>query len=605
MDERERPQGEIGRPPKEDDQQAGQDNGAGHVATHRIDRDGQEGAGHDAEQGVAHHGGRQQADHHQRRHQQQREQGDPAGHRLAGESTAILDEPQRPHRRGDQGLEHTNEPFQARDRPDDERHQGDINRRHEGKTQQGQQHHPQDQAQHGKTATGLTTAGQGIGQTAQGTRHAARAGFRRDVLGRADGAGGRERAEDRRQQGMTQPGDGEQRMGFPHQRLEDPLQGGPQQVVRDIVEHAVFGIAAGAEHPRAGLGFGLQHHRLQPLEQVGIGFHVLLGQLLPHPDRIRLGDVERELVHVIGQRHEPVEPTAGGHPALGLGLRGELGKRPLAGQVDHALDQALQPRGVVFGGDIQQTEAAPAGERAGGDGHALAQVGLALEDRLRQGLQFLAHRQRGDLMRGQQLLAKGFPGDLAVADQFLYPQGETIQPVDAGHALAKVDPLGRFPHREPPTDRLAQIIARPARGAFGDRSHRGGFGLEGDPVPRRSPRGDIVHDQLAHVGRQHRHGQLTGLGRRRFGVERGLGKLIDRLVPHRIGQAHAAEGDPQHQYLRQGHAVDHRHQQDHATHDPQRRPDGRALRAEGFPLVRGVQHRQDGLDEEQEAQHQQ
>ena len=208
-------------------------------------------------------------------------------------------------------------------------------------------------------------------------------------------------------------------------------------------------------------------------------------------------------------------------------------------------------------------------------------------------------------MRGQQLLAKGFPGDLAVADQFLYPQGETIQPVDAGHALAKVDPLGRFPHREPPTDRLAQIIARPARGAFGDRSHRGGFGLEGDPVPRRSPRGDIVHDQLAHVGRQHRHGQLTGLGRRRFGVERGLGKLIDRLIPHHIGQAHAAEGDPQHQYLRQGHAVDHRHQQDHATHDPQRRPDGRALRAEGFPLVRGVQHRQDRLDEEQEAQHQQ
>ena len=57
-------------------------------------------------------------------------------------------------------------------------------------------------------------------------------------------------------------------------------------------------------------------------------------RLLPYPDRIGLRDVQRQLVHVVSERHEAVKPAPRRQPALGLGLRGELGKRPLASEVD-------------------------------------------------------------------------------------------------------------------------------------------------------------------------------------------------------------------------------------------------------------------------------
>jgi len=154
--------------------------------------------GHQGEQGVADHGGRQQADHHQRGRQQQRQRASQPA--MASPSApAVLRNPP-PRSGGDQRLEHRlsqcRPPRSRRGRD-----QRQIDRRRQGEPSRARTR-GRGPCPGSKTPAFLTAAGHGVGQPPR-RRPAARAALGGEGLGRADRAGGRERGEHGCQQGMA------------------------------------------------------------------------------------------------------------------------------------------------------------------------------------------------------------------------------------------------------------------------------------------------------------------------------------------------------------------------------------------------------------------
>jgi hypothetical protein len=120
----------------------------------------------------------------------------------------------------------------------------------------------------------------------------------------------------------------------------------------------------------------------------------------------------------------------------------------------------------VFGGGIDQAQALPVGQTAGGIGHAFGQGALTLDDALGQGLEFLAQPQRRPFVRRHQRGGEGLAHVVGESEQPRYPVQEAVERVETGGALLGFDALMRFANDEAAAGRLAHAGHRPASAPF-------------------------------------------------------------------------------------------------------------------------------------------
>ena len=102
----------------------------------------------------------------------------------------------------------------------------------------------------------------------------------------------------------------------------------------------------------------------------------------------------------------------------------------------------------MFGGGIDQAQALPVAQAAGGIGHALRQGALTSDDALGQGFEFLAQPQRRPFVRRHQRGGEGCAHVVGESEQPRHPVQEAIERVETGGALLRFDTLMRFANHE-------------------------------------------------------------------------------------------------------------------------------------------------------------